>query len=652
MRNVAGNIKGMTIEIGGNTAPLENALKDVNKEIKSTQSELKQVEKLLKLDPNNVTLLKQKQELLTKAIGDSTTKLDALKQAQKQLDDEVKKGNPINQQEYRKLEREIASTEASLSKMKSEVQECNPKMKALKEGLAKVGETAQEIAKKGLDLTIKAVETLTAGAIACGTALLKMGIDAGKSADDLNTLSAVTGLSTEQLQKFKYASDLIDVDMNTLTGALKKTTSAMNSAKSGTGKSAEAFNKLGVKIKKADGTLRNNNEVFEESIKALGKISNETERDALAMELFGKSATELNPLIKGGIDKLTEMGDRAERLGLILSQEALDGANAFNDEIDILKANSKGIFDKIGTQVARDLLPFMQDLNTVTENVIGRLSKALDSGGIGGLTQEIINMFNEVDWGEVARSISQKFVDIFNGLGEFLQAVDWQRLGEQVISFIANIDWAGLIRGVFNVLGGIISGAGQFLRGAFETAKEGIQKWWSEKLEEAGGNGGQALLNGTKETIINSGSFLYDNVAQPLAQGVADAVNIDTDIPNFHKLSQNLGIWWEDLKWKWQNNVLIPVQTWYFQMELDLRNFFNAFNQRITDFGNWLWELPSKLIELLNNMASNVATFFGNIITGFGDFVLNLGDNIRTFFTETLPNFWKSLWEKVERCAR
>ena len=82
---------------------------------------------------SNLDLLKQ--ELLTKAIGDSTTKLDALKQAQRQLDEEVKKGNPINQAEYRKLEREIASTEASLSKMKNEVQDCNPKMKALKEGL-------------------------------------------------------------------------------------------------------------------------------------------------------------------------------------------------------------------------------------------------------------------------------------------------------------------------------------------------------------------------------------------------------------------------------------------------------------------------------------------------------------------------------------
>ena len=646
---MAGTIKGMTIEIGGNTAPLEQALKSTNKEIKSTQSELKEVNKLLKLDPNNVTLLKQKQELLTKAIGDSTTKLEALKQAQKQLDDEIKKGNPVNQAEYRKLEREILSTEQTISKLKEEAKQTNPKIQALKEGLAKAGEVAGTTLKAGLNLAIKGLEALTVSAVAGATALLKLGVSAGNTADDLNTLSATTGLSTEQLQKFKYASDLIDVDMNTLTGALKKTTSAMSSASKGTGKQAEAFKKLGVNIKNADGTLRKNNDVFEDSIRALAKISNETERDALAMELFGKSATELNPLIEGGIDKLNEMGDRAERLGLILSQEALDGANAFNDEIDILKANSQGIFGKIGNQVARDLLPYMQRLNKVTENVIGRLSKALDSGGISGLLDEIVAMFNEIDWGEVARNISQKFVDIFNGLGDFLQAVDWQHFGEQVVSFIANIDWGGLIRGVFNVIGGIISGAGQFLQGAFTTARDEISKWWEEKLEEAGGNGGKALLNGTKETIITSGSFLYDNVAQPLAQGVADAVNIDTEIPNFHKLSQNLGIWWEDLKWKWQNNVLLPVQTWFFDMEFKIKKFFEGVETTFFNAITWLGDTWNNLYQGILNVGTSVSNWFSDIFTNIGNFFTDVGNSIRDFFTVTLPNFWKSLWEKLQK---
>ena len=485
---MAGNIKGMTIEIGGNTAPLENALKDVNKEIKSTQSELTQVNKLLKLDPNNVTLLKQKQELLTKAIQDSTTKLDALKQAQKQLDDEVKKGNPINQQEYRKLEREIALTESSIAKMKAQVDNTNPKVEKLKEGLKNVGETAQKVAKKGLEMTITAVETLGAVALATATALLKMGIDAGNTADELNTLSATTGLTTEQIQKFKYASDLIDVDLNTLTGALKKTTSAMNSAKSGTGKSAEAFKKLGVNIKNADGTLRSNNDVFNDSIRALGNIANETERDALAMELFGKSATELNPLIKGGIDVLDEMGKKAERLGLVLSQDAIDEANKFNDQLDMMKANGKGLFDKIGNQVARNLLPAMEQLNDTTETIIGRLSKAMDEGGLSGLVDEVITMFEEIDWGEVAQKLSDGINKMFEKLNKFLSKVDWQKVGENIIEFIKNIDWANLIRNVFSLIGGIVGAGIGLLSGAFEDLKKDIDAWWQNKMDEAGGD--------------------------------------------------------------------------------------------------------------------------------------------------------------------
>ena len=138
---MAGNIKGMTIEIGGNTAPLEQALKGVNKEISSTQKELTQVNKLLKLDPKNTELLKQKQQLLGQQISQTTTKLDALKQAQSKLDAEIKKGGNVNQEEYRKLQREIISAETSLKNLKNEAKNSNPQVIALKEALKKLQET-------------------------------------------------------------------------------------------------------------------------------------------------------------------------------------------------------------------------------------------------------------------------------------------------------------------------------------------------------------------------------------------------------------------------------------------------------------------------------------------------------------------------------
>jgi phage-related minor tail protein len=128
---VAGTIKGMTIEIGGNTAPLEQALKDTNKEIRNTQKELNEVDRLLKLDPKNVELIQQKQQLLGDQIGKTTTKLDALKQAQAQLDAQMKNGTEVNQEEYRKLQREIISTESSLKKYNEQLDATNQKIDVL-----------------------------------------------------------------------------------------------------------------------------------------------------------------------------------------------------------------------------------------------------------------------------------------------------------------------------------------------------------------------------------------------------------------------------------------------------------------------------------------------------------------------------------------
>ena len=641
---MAGNIKGMTVEIGGNTAPLEQALKDANREINTTQKELKEVNKLLKLDPTNTQLLAQKQQLLKQQVEQTTTKLDALRQAQKQLDDEMKKGGTVNQEEYRKLQREIIATEKSLKGLKEEQKQVNPQMQKFKEQitqwkgeLQKASQVANVFAQG-----LKAMAVASVGAI---TSLGTLALKAGQTADELNTLSKTTGLSTKELQEFQYASDLIDVDLNTLSGALKKTTTAMSNAKGGTGKSADAFKKLGVSIKNADGTLRDNNDVFKDSIRALGNIANETERDALAMELFGKSATELNPLIKGGIDDLDKMSKKANELGLILSQDALDGANAFNDEIDILKANTKGIFNKIGAEIAKDLTPAMQKLNEATEKTIKRLSTALDEGGLAGLMNELIAIFNEIDWSEIASLFSDGLNNIIDAWNNFFAEVDWQQLGANIIEFIKNIDWASLISDVFSIIGNIIGAGIGILTGAFTTLKDDISNWWNEKMTEAGGDSGQAFLNGAKETIIKSGSTLYDSMAQPLAQGLADALNIDVDIPNFHKLTQNIGIWWEDLRYKWQNNILLPIQTALLTMDDKIYRFFDGIAYKWNQFTNFLDNIGLAIATWREQKIYDIKNFVESLLYNIIEFFTNLGENIQIFFTQTLPEKWNDLME-------
>lgn len=117
---MAGNrIKGITVEIGGDTTKLQTALKGVNTEIRNTQSQLKDVEKLLKLDPGNTELIVQKHRLLAQAVSETREKLETLKTAQQQADEALRNGT-ISQQQYDGLQREIVETEQELRRLEQQ----------------------------------------------------------------------------------------------------------------------------------------------------------------------------------------------------------------------------------------------------------------------------------------------------------------------------------------------------------------------------------------------------------------------------------------------------------------------------------------------------------------------------------------------------
>ena len=142
---MADRVKGITVEIGGDVTGLNKALAGTNKEIKSTQSQLKDVEKLLKLDPTNTTLLEQKQRLLADAVGETRSKLDTLKEAEKQVQTQFQKGE-VSQQQYDALQREISATEQSLKSLESQAGQSKSAMEKLADAANKVKSGADNIA--------------------------------------------------------------------------------------------------------------------------------------------------------------------------------------------------------------------------------------------------------------------------------------------------------------------------------------------------------------------------------------------------------------------------------------------------------------------------------------------------------------------------
>lgn len=348
---MAGNIKGITIEFNGDTTKLDKALRDVRNSSKDIDSELKKVNQSLKFNPNNTNLLAQKQELLAQKIKQTETNLKGLKDMQKQVADDPNLGK--NSKEYRELEREIIKAENNLKRFNAEQKKIKASLSPLGQFSAKMKNVSNSLNESG-----QRMRGLSIASAAVVAALSGITYKAGTAADDINTMSRIYSIGTEELQKYALAAEQVDVSVETIAKSHVRLEKQMLAAAQGSKNQAEAFEKLGVEYKNADGSLRDGDTVWTETIKKLGQMTNETERDAYAMQLMGKSAAELNPLIEDGGQTYERIADLLNKYDLdFINQETLDKANEFNDKIDDIKTISTLAFQTMGAELAGVLLP-------------------------------------------------------------------------------------------------------------------------------------------------------------------------------------------------------------------------------------------------------------------------------------------------------
>jgi len=364
---MAGDIKGITIEFRGETTKLSKALNKIKDETKGVDTSLKDVNKALKFNPGNVELLGQKQIELKRKIEQTKEKLEAFKEAQRSLD---ASGVDKTSSEYMEVRRNIIQAESQAKYFNAELK----KTEAAISPLGKLGSQFQDIGGK-ITAAGHALAPLSKLGAAVAGGLGALAVKAGRAADDLNTLSKTSGINTKQLQLYAASADLVDVSVEDMAKSQTKLKKNMLSASQGTGDAARAFDMLGVNVKGADGHLRNQDEVFQEVIQKLGTMSNETERDALAMQIFGKSATALNPMIEdmGKTYKLVTDTMKKNKIKFV-DQETLDQANAFNDQIDIMKFIATTAFQQIGSKLAAYLVPAITKVQEVFSHFMGIIS--------------------------------------------------------------------------------------------------------------------------------------------------------------------------------------------------------------------------------------------------------------------------------------
>ena len=378
------------------------ALGNINGSLNILNAESKRLQEQFKGNEDSLEALTATNKNLNKIVDELTKKQELQQERLKKLTEAYGE----NDARTMRMAKAVKDTEAALLKQKRALEESKDAVENFGQEESKAEENTQDLGdalndiggKFGISLpkemtntlngmlkidtqtlvTIGTFAALAAAVVEAEKALISLTIESAAYADEILTQSAVTGLSTEALQEYQYAAELVDVSLDTLTSSQTKMIRSMDAARHGSKEQAEAFDKLGISVQNADGTLRDAQDVFGDAIDALGAISNETERDAIAMTIFGRSARDLNPLIKAGSDGLRELTQEAHDVGYVMGEEALDALGAVDDQLQ--RMNRSG--EALKNQIAVGMAPAVENLMKKGTDFFVRLQEAAEGSGI------------------------------------------------------------------------------------------------------------------------------------------------------------------------------------------------------------------------------------------------------------------------------
>lgn len=373
----------------------KQAISEIGSGMKVLDSEMRKVTSAYAQNADSVEALGAKNDVLERKILTQTEKIEYLKAALQQ-----------SAEKYGEADKRTMQWQASLNNAKAELNNLNNQFDENKQKIADSGKEMGNLgdvvngltSKLGIQLpdsmkqSMNAMGSLDASSLALAggfaavataivkaeKALISMTKEAASNADDLLTLASVTSMTTDSVQELNYMADLTDVSLDRIKDSLKETTNKMQEAATGTGAAYEAYQKLGVEITNADGSMRSAQDVFYDTIDALGDMKNQAERDALAMDLMSESAQELNPIIELGGDKLREYAQEAHDMGYVLDNDALKSLQAVDDAYSRLQNTQEGVKNQLAVEFAPYLEEFYGDVTTMVKDG----GKAIKDSGI------------------------------------------------------------------------------------------------------------------------------------------------------------------------------------------------------------------------------------------------------------------------------
>lgn len=494
-------IKGITVEIGGDTTGLDKALKGVNQEIRTTSSSLKDVERLLKMDPGNTELLRQKYELLNRQIDQTEDKLESLKNAEKSVQDQMKQGK-VSEDQYNALKREIIATESSLRDLRSRADDTDKAIRGIDEKPIEEVEKAAEDAGEALDDAGKNASNfgdyLKANAVTEGAKAL---VSAVKDiAEETKEYSKIMGTLETSSEKAGYTAEETTKTFRTLYQVLgdDQTAATTTANLQAIGLSQEDLLKITEQTIGAWAQYGDSIPIdsLAESINETIQAGQVTGTFADVLNWAGTSEDEFN-------EKLAAAGSTADRANLVMQEMANQGLQQSYDkwmENNAALAENNDAQAELNEQLAvlgEKILPVMTELVSVVADLLAWFN-SLDpqmqtlivtmvilAAAIGPVTSGIMGMqaaITAISANPIVLAVAaavaalailivygDEVQDMLENLDEFLQGVfakDWTEVFGPILGTALNTFFAN-VKNTWNLIKTVFNGVIDFIRGVF-----------------------------------------------------------------------------------------------------------------------------------------------------------------------------------------
>lgn len=536
------------------------AVSEINASLRVLNSEMKLVSEQFKNNDKSVEALTASSDVLSRQILTQKEKVEALQAALKnsaerygEADARTKRWQTsLNnaQAELVKMERELKANSDAMEKNNEDLSNLDEGFDDTIGSGKGLGDVLDDLTGKlGINLPEGATSTLNSmvslggeltvliGAFAAAAAavvevekaLANLTLEQAAAAGEIQDVAMQTGLSTEAVQRYQYACDMIGVSFDTVASSQAKMIRSMADVQSGSETAAATWNQLGIEVMNADGSLRDAQEVFLEVIDVLGQIENVTQRDAVSMEIFGRSAQDLNPLIVQGTDAFQAFYDEASDVKDILTDVQLETLAGLDDEMHRVEAR----FESGANSMALKFTPALQEFYEKTSEGIKGIEEDFAASGLvtvfGSLLELVTALSPAFDnLGEILKACSPVFYGIALVIAGIADGIKVIELAVSSIINLLKLDFSGAAED-WRAIGGTLFGGDNATTRVFQSMYNASGDWNFP--------GGVTWVgeNGPERVFLPRGSVIQS--AQESARSAGDVYYVTLSLREISELS-------------------------------------------------------------------------------------------------------------------